>query len=153
MLFPHVKPPLGVPIYEHDPSLGGYWLMNEGTGNTVNDLSGNKYHGTLVGDSVFTASKFGGGIDFAGDGGDYVSASPICTTGNITISVWFRADSFQANPSDPDWAINILVSAPSEEVDLHIRNEGGFVRLRGYILDSATPQGIALGSTALVVDR
>ncbi len=66
MLFPHVKPPLGTPIYKPDPSLVGHWLMNEGAGNTVYDLSGNGYHGTLSG-ATWSTGIYGSRL-YADDG-------------------------------------------------------------------------------------
>jgi len=66
MLFPHVKPPLGVPIYEQDPSLVRCWLMNEGSGNTVADLSGNFYAGTHTA-GTWSGGQYGSAILLAGN--------------------------------------------------------------------------------------
>ena len=49
MKFGQIKPNLGIPINWGNPLAKGlvaYWLMNEGTGNTVQDLSGNGNIGT-----------------------------------------------------------------------------------------------------------
>ena len=73
MLFPHVKPPLGVPIYEHDPSLLRLWLMNEGTGDTVYDLSGNSTTGTFAGGASWSSGAYGPAVLFSGDG--YIATS------------------------------------------------------------------------------
>lgn len=46
-----VKPPIGTQIDGSDSinrGLVGLWLMNEGCGNTVQDLSGNARHGSMV---------------------------------------------------------------------------------------------------------
>ena len=93
MLFPHVKPPLGVPIYEHDPSLEAFWLMNEGTGNTVCDLSGNGNTGTFVGHTHFVPGEFGPCLSFDGTD-DYVNVADsdsLDTTVNMTLSVWVNS--------------------------------------------------------------
>ena len=55
------KPILGRGINWGDPlarGLVGYWLMNEGVGNKVYDLSGNGRTGTISG-ALWTAGKFG----------------------------------------------------------------------------------------------
>ena len=69
-----MKPPLGsLPNYGHRlcPE-SGLWLMNEGSGNTVQDLSGNGNTGTLQADTHFVPGKFGSALDFDGTG-DYVT--------------------------------------------------------------------------------
>ena len=49
--FGQIKPNLGIPINWGNPlanGLVGYWPMLEGTGNTVQDLSGNGNDGNLL---------------------------------------------------------------------------------------------------------
>lgn len=68
------KPPLGTQIDWSDPinrGLVGYWLMNEGAGTRVNDLSGNSHAGTITG-AVWTAREFGSCLRYDGTG-DYVN--------------------------------------------------------------------------------
>ena len=80
------KPPLGVPINWGDPlarGLVGCWLMNEGGGNRVNDLSGNGNVGTFSGDVSWSPAKFGNGVYFAGDT-DYISIGDKATLENLT---------------------------------------------------------------------
>jgi len=71
--------------------LVAYWLMNEGIGNKVYDLSGNGNYGTIVGDTHFAPGKFGSALDFDGDV-DYVEIpdSPSVSPSAITMSVWFN---------------------------------------------------------------
>lgn len=54
------------PIRGHPLSKGliGYWLMNEGSGTTVADLSGNHNQGTVIG-PTWTAGKYGPTLLFA----------------------------------------------------------------------------------------
>lgn len=57
-----LKPPLGSQLILGHPltrGLAGYWLMNEGGGNIVADLSGNIGEGEMGGNSLFTARENG----------------------------------------------------------------------------------------------
>ena len=68
--FGQIKPNLGIPINWSNPlakGLVGYWLMNEGGGNIVQDLSGNGYVGTFQGDEYWAAGESGPAIYFPGD--------------------------------------------------------------------------------------
>ena len=79
------KPMLGQQInHLKAKGLVGYWLMNEGLGNVVNDLSGNNNPGTLVADTHWVPGKFGPCLSFDGTG-DYVSFAAITLTGPWTI--------------------------------------------------------------------
>ena len=65
-----MKPPVGsivTPDFVGYKNLVGYWLMNEGGGNKVFDLSGNANHGAFVGDTHFVPGKFGSCLSFDGD--------------------------------------------------------------------------------------
>jgi len=79
------KPPLGAvrnPYLPINQDLVGDWLMNEGAGNTVQDLSGNGNTGTFVNDTHFVAGKFGPALSFDGTG-DHVN----CGAGAIALQV------------------------------------------------------------------
>ena len=89
-----LKPrPFRKPRKGHWASKGlvGLWLMNEGSGNTVQDLSGNGNVGTLT-SGTWLGGKFGSCLDFAANTGyvnipDFVEA----TTG-ITVITWVQSD-------------------------------------------------------------
>ena len=69
-----IKPVLGSQLkYGHPLARGlvGYWLINEGSGSIINDLSGNGNTGTLLG-PTWKAGKFGPALDFEEDNSDYV---------------------------------------------------------------------------------
>lgn len=71
--------------------LVGLWLMNEGSGDKVYDLSGNGNIGTFVGDTHFVGGKFGPVLDFDGTG-DYVVVSDgalrSAISSEVTIATW-----------------------------------------------------------------
>ena len=43
-----------------------YFAFEDGTGETVTDLSGNGQDGLLVGDTAWTRGKYGKGLNFGG---------------------------------------------------------------------------------------
>lgn len=64
-----LKPVLGSQLQlGHSLACGlvGYWLLNEGSGNKVFDLSGNGNTGNLVADTHFVPGKFGSCLSFDG---------------------------------------------------------------------------------------
>ena len=99
---PYQKPMMGQQIDWSNPlskGLVGYWLMNEGTGNTVQDLSGNGNTGTLVADTHWVPGKFGPCLSFDGTG-DYVNipTSPIFNAmEELTFSGWIKRSGLE-NP-------------------------------------------------------
>jgi len=63
------KPLLGVPVNWSHPlarGLVGCYLMNEGGGNKIYDLSGNQNRGTFVNHTFWTPGKFGNCLSFDG---------------------------------------------------------------------------------------
>ena len=112
-----LKPPKGMkPIMGHPlgnkGGLVGCWLTNEGSGNTVQDLSGNGNTGTFVGDVSWVAGKSGHALRLLGDT-DYVncgnktSLNPISA---ITIVVRCKVDVALS----PDWIIGKYSTADSK---------------------------------------
>ncbi len=75
---------------EIDPSLVGWWKLNEDFGSTAIDWSGHDNHGSLVGDPQWVSGYIGGTLDFDGDG-DYIDCGydPIFDiTDEITLAAW-----------------------------------------------------------------
>jgi len=97
------KPPLGTPLDWTHPLNSGlvrFWVFNEGTGNIVNDLSGNEDTGTLTNmafpstpTSGWNPGRLGPAISFDGSD-DYISTSYMPPAGNITIAYWAKWTSF-----------------------------------------------------------
>jgi hypothetical protein len=71
--------------------LVGYWPMEENTGTTTADMSGNGNTGTLTGTPSWGTGQIGNGINFDGVD-DYISTADIdYGAGNsISVSVWFK---------------------------------------------------------------
>jgi len=99
MILPHrklIKPPVGQRPYRgHRLSKGlvGCWLMNEGGGSIVQDLSGNGLDATLGAGAAaptWVAGNFGYGISF--DGGDNLDMpSKVRITPNFSLVFWEKA--------------------------------------------------------------
>jgi len=100
------KPTLGTQIDWANPlsrGLVGCWLFNERSGTIVQDLSGNRNHGTLVGDPTWIPGKFGSGIDFDGIG-DYVllyDGALIATSANATVTAWIKTSASNLDGGRP----------------------------------------------------
>jgi len=83
-----VKPPLGLlprSDHPHRKGLVGQWIMNEGSGLFLNDMSGNGNAGTVVG-----AGWGIGGVDCTGGGIDY-SALPTALSSPYSLVFTFKA--------------------------------------------------------------
>lgn len=81
-------------LYDWGPGPVGWWKLDENTGATANDSSGNNNTGTLTNGPFWTTGKVGGAIKFDG-GDDYVDVpdNPILSiTGALTLEGWYRYD-------------------------------------------------------------
>ena len=73
-----IKPVLGSQLrFGHPLSKGlvGLWLMNEGSGNIVQDLSGNGNTGTFVNTPTWVAGKYGQAIELSSGTTDRIEVS------------------------------------------------------------------------------
>ncbi len=72
-----------------DPSLVGYWSMDENAGLIAHDYSGNENNGTLINSPTWVAGEFGNAISF---GSSQFINVPYCWTldkfDSISISAW-----------------------------------------------------------------
>jgi len=76
-----------------DPSLVGWWKLDDGAGTIALDSSGRSVDGTLFGDPEWLAKAvYGGGLLFDGTD-DYIFIDGHFQLAEYTMSVWFRVDS------------------------------------------------------------
>ena len=119
-----IKPVLGSQLNLGHPlsnGLVGYWLLNEGSGTKVFDLSGNGINGIFVANTSWAAGKFGTVLSFDGTN-DYVNfgtittGHPLMLTGqSITIVAWVKVTIGQACGvackdgyyGNGDWALSL----------------------------------------------
>jgi hypothetical protein len=80
------------------PGLVAHWRLDEGTGTTAGDASGNGNNGTLQGGAKWTAGKLDGGVYLDGVD-DYIEVPNVITeTGSLAF--WFKPDWDGADPED-----------------------------------------------------
>ena len=75
-----------------DPSLVGWWKLDDASGTTAIDSSGNNNNGTLINGPVWAAGYLDGALQFDGTN-DYVdcgNGSSLHITGSVTITAWVK---------------------------------------------------------------
>ena len=102
--------------------LVGHWPLDDGSGTTVADISGNGNDGTIVDNPVWDLTWVAGvsgsalefqGVGVAGGNGDYIdcgSDASLNMTGPISIALWIRPDA-----DDPEG--NLTTTAPMSKTD------------------------------------
>jgi hypothetical protein len=93
---PLLKPARAIQLNKSHPlsrGLVGCWLLNEGTGEKIFDLSGYGNQGLLQGDTSWETGKFGFGLKFEGyadyaDVGNNASLQGINSSHDWSISLW-----------------------------------------------------------------
>lgn len=72
--------------------LVGYWNLDEGTGTTAYDNSGNSNTGTLSGSPSWVQGKYGDALNFNAASNQYVSLASLPTsgTGSFSIFSWIK---------------------------------------------------------------
>jgi hypothetical protein len=82
-------------LYGTAPGPVGYWPLDEGTGTTTSDISGNAFTGTLTSSPTWTTGKYGKAVNFTAGSLNYVSIPDndkldVAATGALTLSFWFK---------------------------------------------------------------
>ena len=77
-----------------DPSLVGWWKLDDGSGTTAADSSGNGSHGTLNGTLEWVEGVLGGALQFDGSTG-YVdipanSNQAVINKGDFSMMAWIK---------------------------------------------------------------
>ena len=77
-------------------SLAAHWKLDEGSGKTIADSSGNGYDGTLVGDTAWAAGHIGGALVFDGneDFVEIADSNDFNIINQITVAAWIKVDAF-----------------------------------------------------------
>lgn len=136
------KPPAGTLIKPGHPDaqgLAGYWLLNEGAGDTAFDLSGNGNNGTLYG-PTWVPGKDGWTLDLDGSD-DYITKdSPsFINAQSGSMSFWYRNE---------DTGVSIIVSvsvAGSNDDEIHLYADGANERVSYALRVNGTTQLLTRG--------
>lgn len=96
------KPPLGTQINSGHPlakGLVGCWLMNEGGGNKIYDLSINNALGTLQNSPPWVAGTAFDNyeLSFTSTSSQYVSINKLLQLADFTVSLWLTATDFASS--------------------------------------------------------
>jgi len=85
MIYQQQKPLLGeLPDWTRFPRPVGLWVMNEGSGSIINDLSGNRNTGILEGDTHWVGSA----LSFVSGNSNYIELKDYPVT-DFTVIMWF----------------------------------------------------------------
>jgi hypothetical protein len=79
-----------------DPSLVGWWRLDEGAGTTAADSSGNGNNGDIVGDPAWVVGQIGKALQFDGDD-DYVEVphtEGLNVDNEVTVALWVNAERY-----------------------------------------------------------
>jgi Concanavalin A-like lectin/glucanases superfamily/F5/8 type C domain len=135
-----------------DPSLIGWWKLNDGAGNIAVDASGKGNNGTLREDAAWEAEGYWDGALLLDGDGDYVDCGndPIYNvTDAVTLAAWVRAD---ADFSYPDWSGIIMRGGPN--LDTFALYYNGPSQLMGFKLTGTSgTEWHSIGAAGLFDDE
>ena len=133
------------------PGLVAHWRLDEGTGLTAGDASGNGHNGTLYGGAKWVAGKLDGGVYLDGVD-DYIEIPNVLSETN-TIAFWFKPDWDGTDPEDYRLfdaslgGIYFFISKGANHADI---NPEDF----GFYLEDATDadyQGIEIDPAGVII--
>ena len=146
----NLKPPLGaVPDYAHpiNRDLNGWWIMNEGTGDVVRDISKNKNDGVLEGGSNWSTGKFGYAVELDGADGNIVvpdsptldTLDPTLSRALFTFSAWVSLDvvtdtGFVAEKSNNNFANGWLLQHGAQDFFFYQDSSSTNLRTAGDVI-------------------
>ena len=149
------KPMLGLQInwaQSISKGLVGYWLMNEGSGNKVFDLSGNNETGTIDATGLWVPGKFGSCVKFDGADtrialGTGISGIIAVPGADFTLSAWVNVSGFPENNSGNIFCVHtqaplVLMwrrDGSGEHFDCHV----------DYVTSDALTEGSDIGDAAV----
>jgi len=122
-----------------DPSLLGWWKLDEGQGATAVDWSGHGNHGALNGAPQWAEGYDGGALDLEYDNthdGVAVKAFDV-GTGGITLTAWVKPESFSQNDgriitkatgtsgNDHLWMLSTIANGPDFTLRFRLKTDDG----------------------------
>ncbi len=96
-LYPEVAEPI-TPVQPDGANLMLHYKLDEGSGSSVNDASGNGNHGTIEGNPTWTTGHSGSALQFAGLS-DYIATNSklLDSISAFTIACWLKGDFLAAD--------------------------------------------------------
>lgn len=126
-----------------DETLVGHWAFEEGSGDSVEDLSDAGNDGAVMGDATWVAGKIGGGMEFSRAGQSYVEIVNSDTLGaseQITIAAWIKPSEIYIGA---EWQQRNCIAAKVRAYYLDISEQG---MLSAYLYN-VQPQAWLVGET------
>src|SRR3989344_6090121 len=80
--------------WDKENGLVGNWRLDENSGTSTADVSGNSNNGTLTNGPTWTTGKLNSAVNFDGTNDRIAIGSDLIGTGADTISAWIKADSY-----------------------------------------------------------
>jgi len=121
---------------QEDPSLVGWWKLDEGGGTTANDSSGNGMNGTLMGDPVWVDGQIKKALQFNGiDQYVEIPHDPLLTVDSeVTVMIWFNTER-AIGGTGADWQGLMAKSNSPRSYSLytHVGNNFHFVGGNGSV--------------------
>ena len=130
---------LGWGVRAVQAELIGHWPLDEGSGGTAFDVSGNDNHGTLRGDPEWVAAIHKGGLHFDHDDDvDCGNDARLNLTGPISIAIWINPDRDESATIAPlckaisgaggwSWQLRYGWSSPQPDMGFQFNATGGRV--------------------------
>jgi hypothetical protein len=128
-----------------------YYSLDEGSGTTVSDLSGNGRNGTVMGNPAWVEGVFGSALEFNGTAGDYVNVDGykgILAVDGVqqpfSVTNWFRTTEAEGDREMVTWGTNVGTQRSTWRVHQgRLRCEHGSGNLRGntYVNDGEWHHG------------
>jgi hypothetical protein len=122
-----------------DPSLLGWWKLDEGQGITAVDWSGHGNHGMLTGNPQWAEGYDGGALDFEyGNSNDGIAVKAFdVTTGSITLAAWIKPETFTQDDgrivtkatgtsgNDHLWMLSTVANGPGFTLRFRLKTDDG----------------------------
>lgn len=137
------------------PSPNAYWMLDETSGTSVSDSSGNGNTGTLVGltDSAWAAGKFGNCLSISGAGYMTVPSSSTIDFGDqdMAVSFWLKAPTSITTDTQQELLIKGTIASPGSgcRYEFYRKNSSGSDYVRFAIDDNVTKSELAVSSSAV----
>lgn len=135
-----------VHVKENNNDLVAYYSLN----NTAADLSGNGNNGILINSPSFDAAKISNGISLTKSSNQYINCgndTSLDPNGELTVSVWVKADTLEANGYNWLLGKGCLAGGPKSGYSLRCRNK----ELRFYVV-GPNDQTVSVAGPALSED-
>jgi len=133
-----------------EANLIGLWTLDQASGTTAYDASGNGNDGTLMGNPQWTVGNIGGALELDGTE-DYVDCGNndiLNVTQQVTLAAWVKADSGFAYP---DWSGIIMRGGPNiDTFALYYYGPGQQV---GFKTTGTDPEWMAVPAAGLFDDE